>query len=226
MARVRNEPTVAAKSAPARPRWWLLASVGCLALTGCGLFASHHHGPPPEVTGPVLLENPLLVPMTDVDFVWDQVVDAIDDHFRIQREERLRLVGNVLNEGRLETFPTIGSTLFEPWKNDSSRGFERWQSTLQSIQRRASARVTPAAGGLQIEVIVGKELEDLYQPEHATVGGTTLRYDGSVVRAEAGRSAGPVSLGWIPLGRDVQLEQRLLLDIQARVVDAGLPPAK
>ncbi|MBM3998382.1 MAG: hypothetical protein FJ297_02370 [Planctomycetes bacterium] len=177
--------------------------------------------PRPE---PAFLDNPLFVPMTDIDFVWDQVVDSVDDFFRIDREERLRLVGNALTEGRLETFPIVGSTVLEPWRTDATPGFERWQSSLQSIRRRASVRVTPSAGGLQIEVLVAKELEDLYQPEHATVGGATLRYDGTVVRAEPGRATGPVSLGWIPIGRDVVLEQRLLSDIRARVVDAGVGP--
>ena len=31
---------------------------------------------------------------------------------------------------------------------------------------------------------------------------------------------GPVTLGWIPLGRDMSLEQKILLEIQARMAGA------
>lgn len=199
---------------------WLSCIVGVSA--GCRLFAPPVM--PHDMVEPILLENPMWVPATDVDLVWDQVVDAIDDYFKIEREERLRLVGNVLTEGRLETFPLPGATFFEPWRRDSTPGFERWQSTLQSIRRRATARATPSRGGFEIEVIVSKELEDLFQPEQSTVGGATLRHDGSVVRTPTNPRTGQVSLGWIPLGRDVALEQRILADLQARLGGTEPPP--
>jgi hypothetical protein len=183
-----------------------------LAAPGCGRFA--RHSAPPI---PVFLENPLLVMAPDPDFVWDQVVDAVDDFFKIEREERLRIIGGVLTEGRLDTFPTIGSTYFEPWRGDSTPGYERLHSTLQTIRRKATIRVTPAAGGYAVEVVVLKEVEDLYQPEQATVGGATLRHDGSVVRTEPRPGTAPKDLGWISLGRDTSLEQQILADIQSRL---------
>jgi hypothetical protein len=160
----------------------------------------------------------MFVPAMDIDFLWDQVVDAVDDYFKIAREERLRLVGNVLTEGRLETYPVIGATYLEPWKRDSTPGFERWQSTFQTIRRTAIVRVTPTKGGYLIDVQVTKELEDLFQPEHSTIGGATLRHDGALVRAAPQSPRGPAVLGWIPLGRDVLLEQRLLADLHARLI--------
>ena len=66
-----------------------------------------------------------------------QAVDAVDDYFRIEREERVRLIGGVLTEGRIDTFPIIGSTIFEPWRKDSTPGYEKVHATLQSIRRRA-----------------------------------------------------------------------------------------
>ncbi|GIW94224.1 MAG: hypothetical protein KatS3mg110_2265 [Pirellulaceae bacterium] len=173
---------------------------------------------PPE---PALWDNPMFVPAMDIDFLWDQVVDAVDDYFKIAREERLRLIGNVLTEGRLETHPAIGATYLEPWKRDSTPGFERWQSTFQTIRRTATVRVTPTKGGYLIDVQVIKELEDLYQPEHSTIGGATLRHDGSLVRTDLQSPRGPAVLGWIPLGRDLLLEQRLLADLHARLVGTG-----
>ena len=197
--------------------WLPLLTAGCAKLPFPLGFPKHNAGPsgPPL---PVFLENPLFIPAADADFLWDQLVDSVDDFFKIDREERLKVIGGNITEGRLSTFPITGATYFEPWRGDSAPGFERLHSTFQSTRRRASARVTPARGGYYVEIVVTKELEDLYQPEQATVGGSTLRHDGSVVRTEPRPGGGPATLGWMALGRDRALEQRLLSDIHARVV--------
>jgi hypothetical protein len=167
--------------------------------------------------GAAPLANPLLVPPIDREFLWNQTVDAVDDYFRIEREERVRLIAGILTEGRIDTFPITGSTIFEPWRADSTPGFEKWHATLQSIRRRATVRVIPTEGGYLLDVIVQKELEDLDKPEHATAGGATLRHDGTLVRQEGAPGRYSVTLGWIPIGRDVTLEQRILADLMARL---------
>ena len=186
------------------------------SVAGCGwsLFGLHH---PPAGAVLALEENPLFTPVADREFVWHQVVDTIDNHFQIAREEPVRLIGGVLSEGRLETVPLVGSTYLEPWHTDSTPGFERLHATLQSVRRQATVRVIPTEGGFLIEVTVIKELEDVDRPERATVGGATLRHDGSLVRREGGIEGGPVTLGWIPLGRDQALEQRILLELRGRI---------
>lgn len=208
-------------------RWPLCALLACLlSLSGCGSFGSLMSPTPPEVV-PVV-QNPLFVPVADREFVWNQLVDAMDDHFKIRREERVREVGGSLLEGRIETRPTIGSTIFEPWRRDATMGFEKLHGTLQSIRRTAEMRVIPTDGGYLIDLAVYKELEDMPQPENSTIGGATLRLDNSLVRNAAEEfplQAGPVTIGWIPLGRDVSLEQRILADIQARLVNVGPPDA-
>jgi hypothetical protein len=170
------------------------------------------------------LANPLFLPPVDREFLWNQSVDALDDYFRIEREDRVRLIGGVLTEGRIDTFPTIGSTLFEPWRTDSTRGYEKLHATLQSIRRRATLRIIPVEGGYLLDVVVQKELEDLDKPEHATAGGATLRHDGTLVRQEGPPGRFSVTLGWIPIGRDVALEQRILADISARLSAHGHNP--
>jgi len=172
------------------------------------------------------LENPILIPVSDHEFVWNQVVDTIDDYFQIEREERVRIVGGVITEGRIETVPRSGATIFEPWRRDSTRGYEKLHATLQSIRRRASVRVMPIASGYSIEVSVFKELEDVERPEHSTVGQSTIRNDGSLVRGEESRKDTPVTLGWIALGRDATLEQEILANIQSRLaVQSSFEPA-
>jgi hypothetical protein len=201
-------------------RWsQVLLVVVAAGMAGCGHLRLPA-GPYGTQAGPPLLENPLYVPALDREFVWNQAVDAVDDYFRIEREERVRLIGGVLTEGRIDTFPITGSTIFEPWRRDSTPGYEKLHATLQSIRRRATVRVIPTEGGYLLDVVVQKELEDLDKPEHATAGGATLRHDGSLVRQEGAAGRYSATLGWIPLGRDVTLEQRILADLSARL-DAG-----
>ncbi len=208
-------------------------AVVLLAALVAGAGCSHHAvglpGAPPLPPADALAAgNPLLVPVTDREFVWNQVVDAVDDYFPIASEQRVRLVGGVLTEGRIETYPIEGATALEPWRRDSTRGFERWHSTLQSVRRRAVVRVTPQAQGYAIDVAVFKELEDLSRPEHAPVGSNFLRHDGSLVRVELDREAGPATLGWIPQGRDRSLEQQILAQLRGRLSErqpVHRPPA-
>jgi len=184
---------------------------------GCGQHLLGFHHRPLATSEVAVLPNPLPVAVTDYEFLWQQLVDQVDDYFRIEREERVRLVGGVLTEGRIETFPLVGATALEPWRRDSTAGFERAESTLQTIRRRATVRVIPAAEGYFIDLAVFKELEDVNRPENATSGGVSLRHDGSLVRVQLAPDSGPVTLGWIPLGRDVSLEQQMLAGLQRRL---------
>jgi hypothetical protein len=188
------------------------ALVALVSIAGCAMF--HRQG---DLAGAGGLQNPLFIPAVDRELLWNQTVDAIDDYFRIEREDRVRQIGGVLTEGRIDTFPTTGSTILEPWRSDSTPGYEKFHATLQSIRRRATARVIPVEGGYLLDVVVQKELEDLDKPEHATAGGATLRHDGTIVRQQGPPGRYSVTLGWIPIGRDVTLEQRILADVAARL---------
>ena len=127
----------------------------------------HGSDPPPQAA---LAQNPMYVPLSDREFLWNQLVDTVDDYFDIEREERVRLVGGVLTEGQLDTFPQPGATMLEPWRKDSSPGFERRYATLQSMRRRAIVHVKPQVdGGYLVDLAVYKELEDVSQPEFSTV---------------------------------------------------------
>jgi hypothetical protein len=188
----------------------------CLCALGCGLLERRFAGPAPGGASPALT-NPLLVPQVDAEFTWNQIVDTVDDYFEIAREQPVQRIGEVLVEGRIETAPQPGATLLEPFRRDSTRGFERWQSTFQSIRRQAQVRVVPAGTGLEVHVAVYKELEDVSQPENATVGQATRRHDGSLVRYEGFRADGPATLGWISIGRDTALEQEMIAQLHARL---------
>ena len=86
-----------------------------------------------------------------------------------------------------------------------------------------------------MEVAVDKELEYLARPMQATTGGASFRNDDSLYRygtplptlgQQVGDQPRPVAAptpnaGWIPLGRDPLLEQRILGKLLAKL---GVPP--
>lgn len=193
-------------------RYFLLLLLA--AVTGCAVDIPGQGGAPAI---PIASENPALVPGVDREVLWQNLVDVVDDYFTIDREDPVRLIGDVLTEGRIDTFPEVGSTYFEPWRRDSANSYEKLESTLQTIRRQAIVRVLPSGGGYLVDVAVFKELEDLAQPEHATVGAATLRYDTSLERVAQPIGPQPLQRGWIPLGRDVALEQQILLQLRGRL---------
>jgi len=202
--------------------WLLGAGALMLLFSGCftGLYNPSGAGPTdPNVVATI--NNPLLLPVADRDFLWVQLVDMVDDYFHIEREERNQVVGDTLTEGRIVTRPMIGSTLLEPWRSDSRPGYERLLSTVQSVRRKATVRVIPEAAGYSVEILVVKELEDLDRPEFATIGSATRRHDGSLTDGELDAERGPVTLGWISLGRDTALEQEMLKQLRSRLTNVN-----
>ena len=184
-------------------------------LTGCRSFNAE--GQPPNLGGRPAVANPLMVPMLDRWFVMDQISDEIDDYFRIKREERIRVLDGVMSEGWIETHPVTGGTVLEPWKKNSTRGFERVQATLQTVRRFAKVRVIPTGTSYQVDVKVYKELEDLDQPVGATVTSPQFRYDNALDVDNTSLEQTNIYVGWIPQGRDFSLEQKILRNIQFRL---------
>lgn len=193
-----------------------IVGIGLLALAASGCAA----GPPvADSTWPaqhVLYDNPTLLPITDHQYVWETVVDVVDDYFKIKEEKPVLLAGHTALAGGLDTFPTIGSTLFEPWRHDSVGPDQRLESTLQTIRRQARVRVIPAEGGYLVDVAVFKWLEDVAQPAHATAGAATFRHDSSLTRVVSPVGRDQITRGWISRGRDTALEQRIMEQLLAR----------
>ncbi len=193
----------------------LIAVAGCAAMTDVSL--------PTWPGGNPAYGNPVLLQVANHEFVWETVVDVVDDYFVVQHERPIRSVGAVFSDGELRTFPAIGSTIFEPWRNDSANRQSKIESTLQSIRRHAVIRVTRVNEGFWVDVAVFKELEDVIQPEHATAGAATLRYDSALDQDDPRREAAALNDGWIALGRDPALEQRIIGQLLARVGGRARP---
>jgi hypothetical protein len=188
-------------------------------------------GPPPPV------KSSAVIPPLDAELVWKNMVDVADDYFKVAAEQRVVFANGVPTEGRIDTFPQTGATLLEPWRAASVGFRERLESTLQSIRRIGTLRLAPDPAGWRIEVVVNKELEYLPRPMRATTGGASFRNDDSLYRygtplptlgQQVGDQPRPVAaptpnLGWIPLGRDPLLEQRMLSKVLARLGVSPLP---
>ncbi len=167
--------------------------------------------------------NPSLMPIADPQTAWEIVVDVIGDYFKIEREEPMRLIGNELTDGRIDTVPAVSPTLLEPWRRETSLFEDRIENSLQTMRRRAVVhvkKINPNEVGFWVEVAVYKELEDIV-PEHSTAGAATFRYDSSFSRVENPIGANKTQEGWIAKGRDLALEQEILEHILTRCNDVG-----
>lgn len=162
--------------------------------------------------------NPLYLRSNNPEATWETLASELTKYFPIQTEQRIEQAAGVLTEGRFETPWRVGSTVLEPWKNDSVGSFNRWQSTLQTVRRKAIIRVIPAAGGYEIEVRVEKQLEDLPRPERASAGAASFRSDSSLPTDRL-NPIDPIRTTdrWISIGRDEPLEQEMLRRFQSRL---------
>ncbi len=170
------------------------------------------------VPDPATVANPMFVPVTNHETAWKAIVDSVDDYFRIASEDRIRISDNLLTEGRIDTYPQMAATLPELHRGTSVGRFNRWQNTFQTIRQHAYVRVVPTSGGYHVEIVIDKELEDLPRPQHATAGAATFRTDSSLPsNLELAPLASLPSPVWIPIGRDVLLEQKILQEIRSRL---------
>jgi len=161
--------------------------------------------------------NPIFVENYNHEFLWSVVADVIDNHFEIEREMPIRLYGEVLTEGHLETRPKIASSFAEPWHADSVGFAERLDSTLQTIRRRVEVHVVPETGGYTIEVKVFKELEDNPRPLRAAANASNLRFRDDADEFADTIDIDPSSAGWFIIERDAALEKLLLIEIIYRL---------
>ncbi len=208
------------------PKTACCVAVALFAMVGCQPLPPLQPANPSGLFGepPAVGSQPVHVPVANHDLAWEKIVDIVNNYFRVERERRVQLVGQVLTEGRIDTFPQTGATVVEPHRPDSVGRYNRWESTFQTIRRRAVVRVIPDAAGYLVDVEVHKELEDLPRPEHATAGAATFRHDDSLPsRLQEDVSRTEFARQWIPLGRDRALEQQMLAEIQACFLGQPFP---
>jgi len=201
-----------------------ICTITCLiflcAFSGCRLFNGSGVAEPQPQLVDQQIQNPIQVPLLDRFLVMDEIVDEIDDYFRIAREEQIRVDNGLMTEGWIETWPRIGSTILEPWHHDSTRGFEKIHASLQTVRRQAKVRVIPSGDSYMIDVKVFKELEDNPTPVRSAVRGKYLRHDNALDVGFEDNWGSQRNDGWISVGRDVSLEQQILSNIVGRLSGA------
>ena len=180
----------------------LLAAVLCLATaTGCAGVSSFRMAGVAPVTAP----NPMFVSTTNEDFLWERMVETLEDfQFPIRKENRQSRV--------IETDYKVGASVFEPWHSDSVGFTNRLESTLQSVRRRVVVTMIPSdqQPGYTVSVEAYKEFEDLPGVAANSPGGATFLESKPLDRdlnLVVGQSA---PSGWMWAGRDYQLEQSIV----------------
>ncbi|MHC4876870.1 MAG: hypothetical protein ACYTGL_10255 [Planctomycetota bacterium] len=156
---------------------------------------------------PLTTSNPMFVPASSHEQLWENTVDVLHAYqFPIHRENKL--------DGVIETEYKPGASVLEPWHGDSVTSADRWESSLQSIRRKAKVSMTPVDGGYLVAVEVEKEIED---PDYLIINSQgyatfpqaqPLQRDLDVVVGAASPE------GWHTLGRDSNLEQTMLQSLR------------
>jgi hypothetical protein len=172
-----------------------------LALTGSSCVAL------PVGTARAPVNNPMFVACNNEEFLTERAVDVLHTyHFEVDPANQL--------ERTIATQYKVGSGVLEPWHKESVGAANRLESTLQSIRRKVLVHFVPVDGGCLVSVEALKELEDMTGPAANSPGGATFLEDYPLERdlnLVVGQST---PSGWIPLGRDLALEQDMLCRIQ------------
>ena len=72
-------------------RWaWMLGCLGLVAsLAGCSYWKNSTLAfPTVPLNRTTRLANPMMVTVSDSEFLWNQIVDTVEDYFRIKSEQR------------------------------------------------------------------------------------------------------------------------------------------
>ena len=179
----------------------LVLSAGCAGLRG-------------RARAPVAAQtvNSVFIANEDQEVVWERIVDVVHDYFEIERENRL--------DGIIETKPLVAAGILEPWHKDSVGLDNRLEGTLQSIRRRGFVNVTPAQGGYLVSIEIYKEQEDVVTSPDKSAGNSTFQENRPLQRDLTLVVGDAAPQGWIALGHDQALEDRMLRQIQQRLVTA------
>lgn len=169
--------------------------------------------------------NPLFVRTENAYYLWEAVVDVLDNYFPTLHESPNRMLESVLpdgtvqrtrTEGRIDTEPVIAAGLLEPWKKNSATLQQRVDATFQTIRRNAVVRIVPTEGGYFVHLAVYNELENLTKPINSNTTNTSLFTD-DLSQLELPTGEASPRDGWIPIGRNTELEQYILEELAWRL---------
>lgn len=183
--------------------WWCILGGGLTlvsALTGC------------ERPIPVEPEETTTVAVSqdNLDVLWDAALAVLNRFdFRPDRQDRAM--------GIIETKPATSKQWGELWRQDVADSYSLLESSLNTIQRKATVRFIRSAEGWRVEVQVDVYRLSAPESQITTASSTLHSFDGALPTAEGliGKKAEQRER-WEPLGRDANEETRLLSSILAR----------
>jgi len=163
-------------------------------------------------TPPAPASSPAYVPLGPTDYatVFETVIDVLDDYFEIALANRY--------DGRIRTFPRVAPGLEQLWRPGSPDGSERLLCMLQSYAYSCDVVIQPGEqGGYHVFVTVNRYLEDAQRPIRATAGAASFRSDNTVDRRFEVVDPDRPDAGWIPKGREENIERVILRRIEDRL---------
>lgn len=159
---------------------------------------------PPLANGPT--ETRVFLP--DPDAFHDQALTYLR-----QRDFQPEYVNRA--EGVILTQPCTGQQWFECWRQDAIGAYQLLESSLQTVRRSVIVRLEPLDEGdapenYRLSVEVRKERYSVPERQVTTASGALALYSERVPTTEGLLVSKAESAHWVPLGRDVLLEERLL----------------
>lgn len=151
----------------------------------------------------------------------------IDETLTVLRENDYRPQQVDRNEGLAIAGPSTSRQWFESWRPDSRDAYQSFESSLHTIRRLVIVRLAPAGvspeaasqpgtpmiaddGMYRLTVTVEKSRYSAPERQLTTAAGALAIYSSQMPTEEGLRNARTVGEHWVPLGRDVRLEQWFL----------------
>ncbi|UCG34326.1 MAG: hypothetical protein JSU68_06745 [Phycisphaerales bacterium] len=138
-----------------------------------------------------------------------------DASTRVLRRNHLRPTREDRGAGVIQSQPAVTQSWFEFWRRDVVDGYSFAEAQLHSIRRAACIKMDRSEDPDQYIVSVRVDKERLSTPERqVTSAAGAIQMFGSGVPTTRGRMvAAAEARSWTPLGRDGNLEARLLAEI-------------
>lgn len=209
------------------PAWMvlLLVLVCLLTLEGCSTVPTQI----PSLSVASYEEgnlNPLFVQVDNPHYLWEGLVDVLDNYFPTLYERPIRILSSpaadgtmivTRTEGRIDTEAVVAAGVLQPWKKNSVNLCQRVEATFQSIRRKAVVRVVPVERGYSVHLAIYNEIENIPNPMNSVVSGPNQSFSESMSHLEFPTGESAVSDGWIPIGRNTELEQYILGELAWRL---------
>ena len=180
-------------------------------LTGCQM------SPPPNGPTQILLEIP------DREAFIDKTLSLLRrSDFTPEHMDR--------DAGLVVTQPSTGQQWFEFWRHDSIGGYQLLESSIHTVRRIVTVHVDRTEADspgdeFRVSVQVDKQRYSAPERQVTTASGALAIYSEHLPTTEGLAASRTEGEHWVPLGRDVQLEQ-YLLDRIAGATPGVTPPGK